>query len=146
MNQRRENAGLCLRTAVMWSCESLTPATDVYGLGAILYEIPTGRPPHHGSDTLDVLRRVSEEDAVPPRRLVPEAPAALEAVCLKAIAKVPDRRYATAAELGRDVQRFLADEPVSARREPLATRLGRWGRRHKTLVTASAFVPLGRTR
>ncbi len=120
--------------------DAIDRRTDVYGLGAILYEILTGQPPFVGSDTQDLLRRVSEEDAVPPRRVDPAAPAALEAVCLKAMARAPDRRYATAAEVGREVQRFLADEPVSARREPLATRLGRWGRRHKTLVTGTALA------
>jgi serine/threonine-protein kinase len=109
--------------------------TDVYGLGAILYEILTGQPPFTGGDLTRLLVRVLEEEPTPPRRLNPAAPRPLEAVCLKALAKRPERRYPSAEELGRDVQRWLADEPVRAYREPWHVRLGRAARRHKTLVT-----------
>ncbi len=108
--------------------------TDVYGLGAILYEILTDQPPFRGADQQEVLRRVREEQPARPRALHAEAPPALEAVCLKALAKQPSERYPSAAELARDVQQWLADEPVTAYREPLPTRLGRWGRRHRTAV------------
>jgi serine/threonine-protein kinase len=106
--------------------------TDVYGLGAILYEILTGEPPFVGDDVADVLRRVVQEPPRRPRLLDPSAPAALEAVCLKALEKAPERRYTRVKDLARDVQRFLADEPVSVYRDPLAVRLARWGRRHRT--------------
>jgi serine/threonine-protein kinase len=112
--------------------------TDVYGLGALLYEILTGQPPFRGSDVQDLLRRVREEEPPRPRRLNPDAPRPLEAVALKALAKDPARRYADAAELGRDVQRWLADEPVSACREPLTVRLARFARRHKPLAAGLA--------
>ncbi|HKB37330.1 MAG TPA: protein kinase, partial [Gemmataceae bacterium] len=91
--------------------------TDVYGLGAILYEILTGRPPFSGSDRHEVLRRVREEAPPRPRQVCAGVPPALEAVCLKALARDPGDRYATAEELARDVQRWLADEPPSAYRE-----------------------------
>jgi PAS domain S-box-containing protein len=78
--------------------------TDVYGLGAILYEILTGVPPVTGAATEEVLRKVQEEGPVPPRQLWPEAPAALEALCLRALAKRPEDRPAAAADLAREVQ------------------------------------------
>ncbi len=78
--------------------------TDVYGLGAILYEILTGRPPFLGSDMQEVLRRVKEEQPVPPRDVWAEVPAALEAVCLRALAKRPGERFASASEVAVEVQ------------------------------------------
>jgi tetratricopeptide (TPR) repeat protein/tRNA A-37 threonylcarbamoyl transferase component Bud32 len=112
--------------------------SDVYGLGAILYEVLTGAPPFGGPDTPEVLRRVVQEPVLPPRQCVPTTPAALEAVCLKALAKKPEARYALAGDLARDVESWLADEPVAAWREPLRLRAGRWVRRHQTAVTATA--------
>src|SRR5581483_10658458 len=120
----------------------LGPATDVYGLGAILYEILAGRPPFQGDDTTAVLRRVVHEAPARPRSVDKTAPAALEAVCLKALAKRPGDRYGTAKELAAEVQRFLADEPVSAYREPLAARAGRWVKRHRLTVTSGAAAAL----
>jgi serine/threonine-protein kinase len=114
--------------------------SDVYGLGAILYEILTGQPPFSGSGTDELLRRVREEEPTAPRRVNPEAPAALAAVCKKAIAKVPAARYGSAAELAHEVQRFLADEPVAAYRDPMPVRAGRWARRHRTMVAAAAVL------
>jgi serine/threonine-protein kinase len=113
-------------------------ATDVYGLGAILYEILTGSQPFSGSDTTALLRRVIHDDPAPPRSLAPDTPPALEAVCMKALAKNPPERYPSAKELVGDIQRWLADEPVSSYREPLLTRAARWVRRHRTLVGAAA--------
>jgi serine/threonine-protein kinase len=114
--------------------------SDVYGLGAILYEVLAGRPPFEGPDTADVLRKVAEESPERPRQHNPEAPHALEAVCLKALAKRPAGRYATAMELAQEVQRFLADEPVAAWREPVSVRARRWARRHRTAVTTAAAL------
>jgi serine/threonine-protein kinase len=113
--------------------------TDVYGLGAILYEILTGQPPFTGEgDMLEVLRRVREEAPAPPRRLVAGAPPALEAVCLKALAKKPVDRYPAAKDVADEVQRWLADEPVHAYPEPATVRAGRWARRHRTWVAGAA--------
>jgi serine/threonine-protein kinase len=118
----------------------LGPATDVYGLGAILYEVLTGTPPFVAGDTTAVLRRVVHEAPARPRALNREVSPALEAVCLKALAKKPGERYATARALADDVQRWLADEPVAAYREPLAVRAGRWARRHRTGVAVAAAL------
>src|SRR5262249_53508869 len=116
--------------------------TDVYGLGAILFEMLTGEPPFRGDDTATVLRRVIHETPEPARQLNPEAPAALEAICLKALSKRPEERYATVRDLAQEIQRFLADEPVSAYREPLSTRLTRWGRRHRTAAVGCGILLL----
>src|SRR5262249_30099849 len=113
--------------------DQLGPATDVYGLGAILYEILTGRPPFSGPETTELLRRVIHEPPARPNSLVALTPPALEAVCLKALAKKPADRYDSASALASDIRHFLADEPVSAYRDPLVTRLGRKARRHRTL-------------
>jgi PAS domain S-box-containing protein len=86
--------------------EMIDSRTDVYGLGAILYEILTGHPPFSGPEIRDVLRRVQEEQPVAPVQLNPEAPPALEVVCLRALAKKPGDRYASASELAQQVQRW----------------------------------------
>src|SRR5262249_12310193 len=99
--------------------------TDVYGLGAILYEVLTGQPPFTGSSTEEVLRRVREEDPVPPRQRCAEVPPALEAVCLRALAKQPSARYPSASEpaqevqLWQDVQRRQAEEALRRQTEIL---------------------------
>jgi WD40 repeat protein len=125
--------------------------TDVYGLGAILYEILTGRPPFAGVDTGEVLRKVREEEPPPPEAVCPGVPPALAAVCRRALARDPAGRYPSAADLGREVQHWLADEPVAAYREPPTARLRRWARRHRPavagltalLVTGVAALVLG---
>jgi tetratricopeptide (TPR) repeat protein len=114
--------------------------TDVYGLGAVLYEILAGRPPFVASKTSEIIRKVCQEAPMPPRRLVADIPTGLERVCLKALRKNPIERYATVAELAQEVRRFLADEPVQAYAEPWTTRVARWGRRHKTAVAAAAAL------
>jgi serine/threonine protein kinase len=118
----------------------LDPRTDVYGLGAVLYELLTGRPPSTGADSATVLRKVTHEPPQRPRSIAAGTPAALEAVCLKALEKKSSDRYASANDLAADVQRWLADEPVLAYREPLTVRVGRFARRNRTLVTASAVA------
>lgn len=114
--------------------------TDVYGLGAILYDILTGEPPFLGQETMTLLQRVIHDPPVRPRQLVAECPPALEAVCLKALAKEPAQRYAAASELAHEVQCWLADEPVAVYPEPRWQQLRRWGRRHRTTVTAGAAL------
>jgi serine/threonine-protein kinase len=110
------------------------PWSDVYGLGAVLYEVLTGVPPFGGSDTPGVLGKVPREPIVTPCQRVAATPPALQAVCLKALAKDPGDRYQSPREMARDVERFLADEPVPVYREPPMQRLARWGRRHRTVV------------
>jgi eukaryotic-like serine/threonine-protein kinase len=108
--------------------------SDVYGLGAILYEILAGRPPFAGADAAEVSRRVVQEPPVPPRVFVAATPLALEAVCLRALAKKPADRYGSAPELASEIRHYLADEPVTVYRDPLLARAGRWARRRRTLV------------
>jgi serine/threonine-protein kinase len=122
--------------------QQVNERSDVYGLGAMLYEILTGEAPFAGDDTQEVIRRVLEEAPVPPREVVAATPAALEAVCLKALSKAPTERYGSASELASEIRHYLADEPVAAYRDPLPTRCGRWARRHRTLVAGLAAAAL----
>jgi WD40 repeat protein/serine/threonine protein kinase len=122
--------------------DQLGPASDVYSLGATLYCLLTGRAPFTDPDTELVLHKVKSGDFAPPRQVKPGVPAALEAVCLRAMALRPKHRYATALELAAEVERWLADEPVRAWREPLWMRSGRWVRGHKPAVAAAAATVL----
>jgi tetratricopeptide (TPR) repeat protein len=125
--------------------DGLGPPTDVYSLGATLYAVLTDRPPVQGRDTAEVLEKVRRGDWRPPRQVSAAVPRALDAVCRKAMALHPADRYDSALELAADVERWLADEPVSAWREPWPTRAGRWVRRHRTKVAAAVaacFVAL----
>jgi serine/threonine-protein kinase len=124
------------------SASRLGPHTDVYGLGALLYLLLTGRPPHPnaaGRDR-DELAAALRRPVTPPRVVWPGVPAALEAICLKALAAGPVDRYGSVAELRAEVQHWMADEPVSAYRERLPARLARWGRRHKRAATGVVAV------
>lgn len=121
---------------------AVSRAADVYGLGGVLYQVLTGRPPYTGTSNDDILRQVKETDPLPVRGSNPAAPPALAAVCHKALARDPAGRYGSADEFATDLRRFLADEPVSAYREPWAARAGRWARRHRTGVVAAAAVLL----
>ena len=116
--------------------------TDVYGLGAILFELLTGRPPHLTDRPGDILDRIVNGPSPHARSVEPTAPTALDAICFRAMAKEPSARYASAVELARDVECFLADEPVSVYREPLAARMARFARRHRTGVAVSTAVAL----
>jgi serine/threonine-protein kinase len=122
--------------------EELGSATDIYALGAILYEILTARPPYEGRNADEILTRVRA--GPPPSPLEAErcAPAALASVCRKALERQPQCRYVTASDLAQDVGRWLADEPVAAHAEPWRQRVARWARRHRTLVTSAAAMLL----
>src|SRR5262249_22291609 len=110
-------------------------------LGATLYAVLTGKAPFEGNDVGALLQRVQRGEFRPPRQVVHKVPAALEAVCLKAMALQPAERYASAEALAAEDERRLADQPVPADREPWGVRAGRWLRRHRLKVTA-AFAAL----
>jgi serine/threonine-protein kinase len=118
----------------------LGPRADVYSLGATLYCILTGKPPFAGADVGKVLEQVRRGGFPRPHMLNPRVDRALEAICLKAMAAEPERRYATPRELADDVERWAADEPVSAFIDPPWGRFGRWSRKHR--VASTAFVVL----
>ncbi len=105
-------------------------AADVYGLGAVLYELLTGCRAFEGSSTMETLRQVTEQEPEPPRSIEPEVPIDIESVCLRCLEKDPRRRYPGAAALARDLERFLAGLPVEARRITRIERSWRWCRRH----------------
>jgi serine/threonine protein kinase len=122
--------------------DRLGPRSDVYSLGATLYCLLTGRPPFQSDDLASVLQAVQEGDFPPPRRANPRVDRPLEAVCLRAMALLPEGRYESARDLAREVERWLADEPVSAYREPIPARVGRWARRHRTSVAVAVALLL----
>jgi serine/threonine-protein kinase len=125
--------------------DQIDQRTDVYGLGAVLYEVLTGTPPFDGKKTTEILRRVREEPPKPPRELNPTLDLALQAICLKALSKRREQRYTSATEMAQDVQRYLADQPVHACPDPWTRRALRWARRHRTVVATSAGLLLTAT-
>jgi formylglycine-generating enzyme required for sulfatase activity len=122
--------------------DQLGPASDVYSLGATLYALLTGRAPFAEDDVGAVLGKVQRGDFAPPQQVESDVPPALDAVCLRAMALKPEERYATPRELGEEIERWLADEPVRAYREPLPARLGRWLQRHQTLTVGAGALLL----
>jgi serine/threonine protein kinase/tetratricopeptide (TPR) repeat protein len=151
----RTQAGRVVGTLVYMSPEQaagrldlVSQASDVYGLGATLYHLLTGTPPFTGHDE-DLAHFVQQGRFQRPRAAARGVPKALEAICLKAMARKPESRYPSARALAADIERYLADEPVTAYPDPLLARAWRWAKRHRTPVmsgmAAAAVAIVGLT-
>jgi formylglycine-generating enzyme required for sulfatase activity len=120
--------------------KEVSPATDVYALGAILYECLTGRPPFKAPTAAETLVQVLHGEPVPPRQLQSGTPRDLETICLKCLEKDPVRRYAGAADLADDLRRFQADEPIVARPVGPLGRAAKWARRRPAVAASLAVA------
>ena len=118
--------------------DHLGPCSDVYALGATLYCLLAGKPPFEGDDLGELIRKVQKGEFTSLRAIDPAIDPALESVCLKAMSTKPENRYATCRDLADDIERWMADEPVTTWREPFSRRARRWAKRNRTAVTALA--------
>jgi serine/threonine protein kinase len=127
--------------------DSIGPPADIYALGAILYHMLTGRPPFQAASLMDTIKQVLAEEPVAPRKMNPALAVDLETICLKCLEKDIHRRYQTAAELGQDLNRFLAGEPILARPVTMVERSWKWAKRRPAVagiisVSATALLVL----
>lgn len=120
--------------------EDMSTKTDVYLLGATLYQILTGKPPHHEDSISRLLKRIQDGILVSPREAYEAVDPALESICLSAMATQPEDRYSSAIDIAEDVNRWMADQPVAVHRETYAKRVGRWMRHHRTATTTLAVA------
>src|SRR6266513_1211168 len=118
----------------------VTSATDVYGLGAVFYQLLTGQPPFAGGTTYETIRLLLEKEPRPPRLLNPKVDRDLSTICLKCLEKDPQRRYSSALALAEDLQRWLKHEPIRARRTGLFGRGKKWVRRNPTSALLAASL------
>lgn len=121
---------------------NIGPLADQYALGAILYELLTGRPPFQGATPLDTLDQVRSQEPVPPTRLQPKIAKDLETICLKALQKDPRKRYADCEELASDLQRYLDGKSIQARPVPAIVKGWRWCKRNQKVAALLAAVVL----
>jgi serine/threonine-protein kinase len=131
----------CAPEQVRGEISKLDPRTDVYGIGATIYWFLTGQSPYAGSYP-EVVAGVAEREPVPPHRVDPSIPVDLETIVLKCLEKEQDRRYSSARAVSEDLRRFLAKEPITARRASIVYKLNKRMRRHPGLVTAAVIVAL----
>ena len=143
------NTGMALGTYAYMAPEQagsekveLSVSVDVYGLGAIMYELLTGRPPFRGESPAHTLNNVLHVEPEPPSRVAPGASRELEAICLKCLEKKPSARYTDAAELADDLQRFLDHRPLQAKSPTLITRAWKWTRRRPAIAAIVGIVML----